>query len=177
MCPGNCRTLREITLILMRVSSEPGSTGFSGIHLLLAREMTGRFNLVPQLGSPELSRMRGECGQRSMNSARIQCPGVAGGIAALRAAGIPVKPGFIEWQWQRTDNVRPRTKKVGKEWPVILFPATLALRSPGNKNHHSAAERCWSGRTGLPAKQLHWQNRCRGFESPPLRHPIEILLP
>ena len=32
------------------------------------------------------------------------------------------------------------------------------------------AERCWSGRTGLPAKQLYWQNRYRGFESPPLRH-------
>ena len=31
------------------------------------------------------------------------------------------------------------------------------------------AERCWSGRTGLPAKQLYWQ-RYRGFESPPLRH-------
>ena len=30
------------------------------------------------------------------------------------------------------------------------------------------AERCWSGRTGLPAKQLCWQ-RHRGFESPPLR--------
>jgi hypothetical protein len=34
---------------------------------------------------------------------------------------------------------------------------------------HTNTERCWSGRTGLPAKQLHWQNRCRGFESPPLR--------
>src|ERR1700689_3243835 len=33
-----------------------------------------------------------------------------------------------------------------------------------------ATERCWSGRTGLPAKQLSWQNRDRGFESPPLRH-------
>ncbi len=33
-----------------------------------------------------------------------------------------------------------------------------------------SAERCWSGRTGLPAKQLHPQKGCRGFESPPLRH-------
>ena len=33
----------------------------------------------------------------------------------------------------------------------------------------STTERCWSGRTGLPAKQLHGQNPCRGFESPPLR--------
>ena len=30
-------------------------------------------------------------------------------------------------------------------------------------------ERCWSGLTGLPAKQLHGQKLCRGFESHPLR--------
>src|SRR5438552_7104679 len=33
----------------------------------------------------------------------------------------------------------------------------------------STTERCWSGRTGLPAKQLPGQNPGRGFESPPLR--------
>src|SRR6185295_7221305 len=32
------------------------------------------------------------------------------------------------------------------------------------------AERCWSGRTGLPAKQLSGVNPDRGFESLPLRH-------
>src|SRR5436853_3254653 len=31
-------------------------------------------------------------------------------------------------------------------------------------------ERCWSGRTGLPAKQLSGVNPDRGFESLPLRH-------
>src|SRR5207249_8847032 len=36
----------------------------------------------------------------------------------------------------------------------------------------STTERCWSGRTGLPAKQLHGQNPCRGFESPPLRFNV-----
>jgi hypothetical protein len=45
------------------------------------------------------------------------------------------------------------------------------LRSAERWARDAAGERCWSGRTGLPAKQLHWQNRCRGFESPPLRHP------
>ena len=33
----------------------------------------------------------------------------------------------------------------------------------------STAERCWSGRTGLPAKQLSGVNLDRGFESLPLR--------
>src|SRR3954447_3991327 len=32
------------------------------------------------------------------------------------------------------------------------------------------SERCWSGRTGLPAKQLSGVNPDRGFESLPLRH-------
>ena len=36
----------------------------------------------------------------------------------------------------------------------------------------STTERCWSGRTGLPAKQLPGQNPGRGFESPPLRFPV-----
>ncbi len=30
-------------------------------------------------------------------------------------------------------------------------------------------ERCERGRIGLPAKELTWQTRVRGFESPPLR--------
>ena len=46
----------------------------------------------------------------------------------------------------------------------VLLPLNLAAFCP------KTAERCWSGRTGLPAKQLYWQNRYRGFESPPLRH-------
>src|SRR5580692_7365308 len=43
-------------------------------------------------------------------------------------------------------------------------------RPPQSKPFEIPAERCWSGRTGLPAKQLSRQNRDRGFESPPLRH-------
>ncbi len=50
---------------------------------------------------------------------------------------------------------------------VLCCPIVLQRTRP-----YSAVERCWSGRTGLPAKQLHWQNRCRGFESPPLRHDL-----
>src|ERR1700744_2884895 len=38
----------------------------------------------------------------------------------------------------------------------------------------SPAERCWSGRTGLPAKQLSGVNPDRGFESLPLRHRFSL---
>jgi RHS repeat-associated protein len=46
-------------------------------------------------------------------------------------------------------------------------------RPPQSQPFEISAERCWSGRTGLPAKQLSRQNRDRGFESPPLRHLLD----
>ena len=54
------------------------------------------------------------------------------------------------------------------EWFNELLP--LRGIDLGAANGFPSAEGCWSGRTELPAKQLHWQNRCRGFESRPLRH-------
>jgi hypothetical protein len=46
-----------------------------------------------------------------------------------------------------------------------------ALYSPWARTYNTVpgAERCWSGRSGLPAKQLSGVNLDRGFESRPLR--------
>jgi hypothetical protein len=60
-----------------------------------------------------------------------------------------------------------------KRWSPLLrgnLDAILAPRAVCRITARIDTERCWSGRTGLPAKQLSWQNRDRGFESPPLRH-------
>ena len=54
-------------------------------------------------------------------------------------------------------------------WGCFPYNEKAALHRRG---FMSTTERCWSGRTGLPAKQLLGQNPCRGFESPPLRFPF-----
>src|SRR3954454_12429560 len=62
----------------------------------------------------------------------------------------------------------------GRGGPKLLFDS----RPPCPYNVPSLpglTERCWSGRTGLPAKQLSGVNPDRGFESLPLRHRFLFL--
>jgi hypothetical protein len=53
--------------------------------------------------------------------------------------------------------------------PRVNARHTLQLKAPHVQYRSRTAERCWSGRSGLPAKQLSGVYLDRGFESRPLR--------
>ena len=61
-------------------------------------------------------------------------------------------------QRARNSNIQTLTGEMS-EWSMV---AVLKM------------ERCERGRIGLPAKELTWQTRVRGFESPPLRFFVSV---
>ena len=76
-------------------------------------------------------------------------------------------------QRARNSNIQTLTGEMS-EWSMVAVLKTAEAKVSGGSNpslsvQRHSLERCERGRIGLPAKELTWQTRVRGFESPPLR--------
>ena len=103
-----------------------------------------------------------DCSRWSVHA--IHCARIAGSDLRLTPDGSSNVPSFSRNTFSEIIAPNRVSRLLHRNLDAILPPQAVCRITT-----RIATERCWSGRTGLPAKQLSWQNRDRGFESPPLR--------